>query len=80
MQFALCPLDGNGSRPPLGWSLSVATKQRIRADVERLHGAEEIAGDTCRARNQKAMRDLMALLPQPAQRQDAGAAQTAAPL
>lgn len=39
-----------------------------------------LAGDTCRARNQKAMRDLMALLPQPAQRQDAGAAQTAAPL
>ena len=62
MQFALCPLDGDHSRPPLGWSLSVATKQRIRADVEALHGAAEIA-DACRERNRQAMKALIDSLP-----------------
>ena len=65
VQFALCPLDGDDSRPPLGWSLSAATKQRIRADAEALHGAAEIA-DTCRKRNREAMNALLDLVPRQA--------------
>lgn len=59
VQFALCA-QGNG-RPPLGWSLSRATRDGIAADVAALFGDAE-PRSACVARNRAAMRRLLALL------------------
>jgi hypothetical protein len=59
VQFALCA-QGEG-RPPLGWSLSRATRDGIAADVAALFGDAD-PRSACVARNRAAMRRLLVLL------------------
>jgi hypothetical protein len=59
VQFALCA-QGEG-QPPLGWSLSRATRDGISADVAALF-TDEAPRSACVARNRAAMRRLLLLL------------------
>jgi len=65
VRFTLCR-QGSPERPPLGWSLSRATREAIAEDVVRLFDVEP-AGEACHRRNRANMETLLrALAPTPA--------------
>ncbi len=65
LQFSLCPFsEKEPKRPPLGWTLSAETREKMREQVANLiqPPGTGVAGTDCELRNQAAMQRLIGLL------------------